>query len=190
MSSPNLLSGRCGPSRRCGWANGAGWWTSIAPEALQGIFRGQVGSGDSGCGRQALGLHTAWVATASRTAEELAEHGDLLSSRTRRLACSGPQVPLPTMRRSGRGCFRECSNFFRGPIDGRVTGGLTALGDGREATETSLRKEYARTGRETVGGPWVSIRSTSRPPLHRSVPARADGLAPTLVARSIEASSA
>ena len=58
--------------------------------------------------------------------------------------CSGPRVPLPTMRRSGRGCFRECSIFFRGPIDGRVTGGLAALGDGREATATSLRKEYAR----------------------------------------------
>ena len=83
------------------------------------------------------------------------------------------------MRRSGRGCFRERSIFFRGPIDGRVTGGLAALGDGRAATATSLRKEYARAGRENVGGPWVSIGTTSRPPLHRSVPARAEGLAPT-----------
>jgi hypothetical protein len=70
-------------------------------------------------------------------------------------------------------------DFFRGPIDGRVTGGLAALGDGREATATSLRKEYARVGRETVGGPWVSIGSMPRPPLHRIVPALAEGLAPT-----------
>jgi hypothetical protein len=31
-------------------------------------------------------------------------------------------------------------DFFRGPIDGRVTGGLAALGDLGEATATSLKK--------------------------------------------------
>jgi hypothetical protein len=60
-----------------------------------------------------------------------------------------------------------------------VTCGLNTLVDGREAIATSLRKEYSRVGRETVGGPWLSIGSTSRPPLHRSVPARAEDLAPT-----------
>jgi hypothetical protein len=83
------------------------------------------------------------------------------------------------MRRSGRGCFTDPSIFFRGPIDGRVTGGLAALGDGREATATSLRKEHARAGRETVGGRLASIGSTSKRPLHQSVPALAEGLAPT-----------
>ena len=92
---------------------------------------------------------------------------------------SGPRAPLPTMRRSGRGSVRERSIFFRRPIDGRVTDGLAALGDGREATATSLRKEHARAGRETVGGRWVSIGSTSKRPRHQSVPAVAEGLAPT-----------
>jgi hypothetical protein len=95
------------------------------------------------------------------------------------VSCLCPQRPLSPMLRSGRGCPRACSIFFprtdRRPCD---SGARRPWGD-REATAASLGREYAGIGREFVGGPWVAIRSRSRPPRHRSVPATAKGLAPT-----------
>jgi hypothetical protein len=138
MSSPNLRSGRCRPSRRSGWANGPDWWTSIfGPQGS----RGPVGSGAS------VG---SLVLRASRLGMRLLERrriGGTWGSPfiwNASPCCSGPQVSLHTMRRSGRGCFRARSIFFRGPIEGRVTGGLAALGDGMAA-----RPPRPRSGRST-----------------------------------------
>jgi hypothetical protein len=74
--------------------------------------------------------------------------------------------------------IRDCATS-----DGSPTGRLAALVDGRGTTATSLPREYAAIGRETVGILRVAIRSISKPRRHRPVPAAAKGFTSTVLCR-------